>query len=237
MKAIKIIIKLSFFAFIMCIILGGLSLFYSINKIGSATSKLRERIEILETQHTKELSGSPNVVKTYSNIEGIKVIVDNYVETDDTITIDIIVDTSDFTKSESFTVFYGKDEIDIPDRIVEWRDEFGFITADVITFDTDFNDEEFYSNLLNECFTSSYDLGKHFKDIRIGLDDSSDYGFLISEPVRVNNIQTNGLLYNYQRKFTLILNKANVQMVRLKISYDFPGVKSSSMYMLINDNY
>lgn len=231
----KTIMKVLYCGFIICVISGGVTLFYSMNKFGNAYSKIKQQNEVIKAQHTKELSGTPDVLKTYSNIEGIKITVDNYIETVDTITMDITVDSTDFGNTDSFDLFH--DEVKIPDSVIEQRNDFGTITADVVTFDTDFNDETFKTNLINECFMSSYDLSKHFEDIKTSTEVSSDYGFLINEPIKIKYGQVNGFTYNDKKKFTVILNKNTVRMIRFHVHYRGTGLKTSDIYMLINDNY
>lgn len=225
MKAMKKIIGISLFSFFSCITIGGIVFFLMTNKIFNSYSEIRQENEILRNRHKQEISATPNDIKQYTNSEGVTVNIDNCIETSDTIIIDFTVDTNTFIHPDK--------NYELSDSIINKEREFGTLAVEAIPVGTDFSDDTFYQALVTECFLMSYNLSQHFKYIATDPNASTEYGYLLNEPVKIKNTQVNALFYNDKRKFTLVLNKETVKMVRLIFNYRGAKIESSIIYMLI----
>lgn len=222
----KIVLSI-YFAFMVLVVLGGVMQFCFRRYVGNRFAQVLEENRALTARHTHEVSARMDVVKTFTNDENVKITVDNYTETDDTVIVDITIDTTDIKFSDEKAI--------IPEQILQQEKSLGAITVSVLTFDADFNDEEFRRNLLSECFMSNYNLGPYFKPLKYSAEQSSEYGFVINNhPI---HREQNYIPYNDKANFTIVLNKNKVQMIRLTNMYNVTHSGYSCVYMLINTDY
>ena len=227
MRETKKIALSIYFAFMVLVVVGGVAQFCFRRYIGNSFAKVLEENKALTARHTHEVSAKMDVIKTFTNDENVKITVDNYTETDDTIIVDITMDTTD--------IKFSDEKATIPEQILQQEKPLGAITVSVLTFDADFNDEEFRRNLLNECFMSNYNLGPYFQRLKYSAEQSSEYGFVINhQPI---GRERNYILYNEKTNFTIVLNKNKVQMIRLTNLYNVTHSGYSCVYMLINTDY
>ena len=232
----EVIKKILYGIFMWAVLCGCITFMYTTNKFGNATKKLYAQNKVIVEQHTKELSDTADVLKTYINNEGVKIIVDNYTEVLDTITMDIIVDTTNFRNVSTFDLF--RDDSDILPSATDTERDFAFLSVDALTVETDINDERFRNNFDSEGFLTNYSLERYFQDLSWSTKVSSDYGFVMNaEPITRKNGQINGLRYNGQTRFTVVCNKNTVRLLRFYINYKSVYGYSTAVYMLINTKY
>lgn len=223
-KLLKMLIKLSIGAMTISIIIGGIIFFSYTNRFAKRLDEMQEENKILKERHIHEISDTPDKLRIYTNTQGINVIIDNYLISDDTITIDFTLDTSDFEVKEDY---------EISDDIITGKKHFGLLTAGVLIENTDMDDETFYKSFTTENFMMNYNLYNHFDYLSYSFDSSNEYGYLISSENNYKKIYPTAFFYDSKRKFTLVLNADKVSIIKLSFNYTFLNSESSTIYMLI----
>lgn len=229
--------KILYGIFMWMVFCGCITFMYTTNRAGNALKKMYERYHAIVAQHEKELVDTADVLKTYVNNEGIKIIVDNYTEVLDTITMDIIVDTTNFRNVSTFDVFRDDDSEILPSATDTERD-FAQLGIDALKVETDMSDEMFRDNFVSESYLTNYPISPHFENLSWSTETSSDYGFVMNvEPVTRKQGQKSGIKYNGQTRFTVVCNKNTVRLLRVYINHRAVTGYSTCVYMLINTEY